>query len=258
MMDPADKVALVTGGASGIGLAICKELLQHEVKGVAICDIDSEVGQQRLQNLKEKYGPGRVIFIQVDVRSNQQFEEAFQRTIETFGTLDIVVNNAGIFNDVQWEKEVDINLNGVIRGLFLAFQYMGQNHNKKGGVVVNIASILGLEPYEFTPIYSGIKHAVVGLTRAFGKPLHFDKTGVRVVAMCPGFTVSNMGPTANTLLDDEWQTLIQANVLQPVEYVSRGVLQIIREAPNGTLWVSEEEKPLYQVIIPSRHSLRAE
>jgi short-subunit dehydrogenase involved in D-alanine esterification of teichoic acids len=52
--------------------------------------------------------------------------------------------------------------------MFLAFQYMGQNHNKKGGVVVNIASILGLDPNEVAPVYSGIKQAVVGLTRAFG------------------------------------------------------------------------------------------
>jgi NAD(P)-dependent dehydrogenase (short-subunit alcohol dehydrogenase family) len=58
--------------------------------------------------------------------------------------------------------------NGVIRGLFLAFQYMGQNNNKKGGVVVNNASIGGLDPFELIPIYCGIKHGVVGLTKAFG------------------------------------------------------------------------------------------
>ena len=58
--------------------------------------------------------------------------------------------------------------NGVIRGLLLAFQYMGQNNNKKGGVVVNIASAAGLDPEEIAPIYSGIKHGVVGLTKAFG------------------------------------------------------------------------------------------
>ena len=58
--------------------------------------------------------------------------------------------------------------NGVIRGLLLAFQYMGQNNNKKGGVVVNIASIAGLEPYEVVPIYCGNKHGVVGLTKSFG------------------------------------------------------------------------------------------
>ena len=58
--------------------------------------------------------------------------------------------------------------NGVIRGILLAFQYMGQNNNKKGGVVVNIASISGLDPCEFIPIYGGNKHGVVGLTKAFG------------------------------------------------------------------------------------------
>jgi NAD(P)-dependent dehydrogenase (short-subunit alcohol dehydrogenase family) len=58
--------------------------------------------------------------------------------------------------------------NGVIRGLLLAFQYMGKNNNKNGGVVVNIASIAGLEPNDVAPIYTGIKHGVVGLTKAFG------------------------------------------------------------------------------------------
>jgi NAD(P)-dependent dehydrogenase (short-subunit alcohol dehydrogenase family) len=58
--------------------------------------------------------------------------------------------------------------NGVIRGLLLAFQYMGQNNNKKGGVVVNISSETGLDPFGIIPIYSGIKHGIVGLTKAFG------------------------------------------------------------------------------------------
>ena len=58
--------------------------------------------------------------------------------------------------------------NGVIRGHLLAFQFMGQNNNKKGGVVVNIASIAGLDPFELCPIYCGIKHGVVGLTKSFG------------------------------------------------------------------------------------------
>jgi 15-hydroxyprostaglandin dehydrogenase (NAD) len=57
---------------------------------------------------------------------------------------------------------------GVIRGLLLAFRYMGQNNNMNGGVVVNIASISDLDPFEFIPIYGGIKHGVVGLTKAFG------------------------------------------------------------------------------------------
>jgi len=257
-MDPADKVALVTGGASGIGLAICKELLQNKVKGVAICDIGSEMGQQRLQELKEEYGQGRVIFIECDVRSYQQLEEAFQKTIETFGTLDIVVNNAGIFDDFQWEKEVDINLNGVIRGLLLAFQYMGKNNNNRGGVVVNIASILGLDAFELVPIYSGTKHGVVGLTKAFGKPLHFDRTGVRVVAMCPGYTTTNIRGGEERFLVADWAALNVGQVFQPPECVSREVLQMIREAPNGSVWVAEEEKPSYQVIIPSRQSLRDE
>ena len=81
--------------------------------------------------------------------------------------------------------------NGVIRGLLLAFRYVRQTNNKKGGVVVNIASVLGLDPVELVPIYSGIKHGVVGLTKAFGvgglcfvSSYNFDKrNGVKRVEL---------------------------------------------------------------------------
>ncbi|PSN33988.1 hypothetical protein C0J52_22502 [Blattella germanica] len=108
-MDLKGKIALVTGGAAGIGKAYCEELLKHGAK-VSVCDMNTETGEQLVQQLSGKYGKDRVIFCQCDVTDYPQYEESFQTTISVFGNLDIVINNAGIMNDRFWELEVDINL----------------------------------------------------------------------------------------------------------------------------------------------------
>ncbi|XP_069687827.1 15-hydroxyprostaglandin dehydrogenase [NAD(+)]-like [Periplaneta americana] len=257
-MDPAGKVILVTGGASGIGLAICEALLAEKVKAVVMCDINEELGQQKISELKEKYGQERAMFKKVDVRVNEQIEDAIKQTIAKFGTLDILINNAGIFDDQRWEREVDVNLNGVIRGMMLAFKYMGKNSGKTEGLVINTASITGLEPIETIPIYSAIKHGVIGLTRGFGTPLHLQRTGVRVVAICPGYTTSAIVTGAEAFLDPQWKAdLDQSEVFfQEPSVVATGVLEMIRNAPHGSIWVSEDDEPIYEVLIPPRLALR--
>ncbi|KAG8309972.1 hypothetical protein J6590_072740 [Homalodisca vitripennis] len=114
--------------------------------------------------------------------------ESFQKTVSAFGGLDIVINNAGIFNDRFWELEVDVNLNGVIRGTLLALRFLGREKGGRGGAVVTTASTLGLQPCAAVPIYTATKHALIGFTRSFGDPFHMNLSGVRVMAVCPGAT----------------------------------------------------------------------
>ncbi|XP_026680607.1 15-hydroxyprostaglandin dehydrogenase [NAD(+)]-like [Diaphorina citri] len=112
VMDLKGKVALVTGGAAGIGRAYCEELLKFGAK-VSICDINDSVGEDLAEQWRTKYGPNRAIYCPCDVTDYPQFEEAFQITLQKLGGLDIVINNAGIFNDRFWELEVDVNLSDV-------------------------------------------------------------------------------------------------------------------------------------------------
>lgn len=104
-----DKIALVTGGVSSLGRAICEELLKYRMR-VSICDLDSDAGEHCVKDLEETYGKGRVLFCHCDVTDYVQFEESFQTTIAAFGGLDIVINNSEIMNDKFWELEVDVNL----------------------------------------------------------------------------------------------------------------------------------------------------
>ncbi|RZC33904.1 adh short, KR and/or NAD binding 4 domain containing protein [Asbolus verrucosus] len=186
--DIKGKIALVTGAATGIGLAYVKELLRNGVKAVTIADIDATKGEDSAKRLNHEFGGNKVIFIRTDVTKADQLEAAFKTALNTWKGLDIVINNAGIMNDANWELQIAVNCNHVVRGSLLAIQYMGKNNGGKGGVVVNIASILGLQELAGCPIYVGTKHFVVGLDRSFGTPFFYNLTGIQFLTMCPGVT----------------------------------------------------------------------
>ncbi|KAF4526585.1 hypothetical protein B566_EDAN015697 [Ephemera danica] len=191
-MDPNGKVALISGGAMGIGQAYARILLENGAK-IVLCDIDAATGEKATQDLNTEFGANRVTFFKGDV---------FKKTVATYGGLHILINNAGILDDGRWELEIAINVTAVAQGTLFALKYMDK---AQGGVVVNIASILGLQPFPGAPIYAATKHAVVGLSTSFGDPFHFDRTGVRVVTMCPGVTDTSLISEAhNRQLNAEW------------------------------------------------------
>jgi 15-hydroxyprostaglandin dehydrogenase (NAD) len=257
------KIALVTGGAAGIGLAYTKELLRNGAKAVTIADVDAAKGEDSAKKLNTEFGGNKVIFIRTDVTKADQLEAAFKTTINTWKGLDIVINNAGIMNDANWELQIAINCNHVVRGSLLAIQYMGKNNGGKGGVVVNIASILGLQELAGCPIYVGTKHFVVGLDRSFGTPFFYNLTGIQFLTMCPGvtdtpliseagrFALQGMGKIAQELVDG-----LGAMPAQPPENVAKGMITLITEGENGSVWVAEGGEPIYEVTIPQRQTLR--
>ncbi|XP_074025936.1 15-hydroxyprostaglandin dehydrogenase [NAD(+)] isoform X2 [Leptinotarsa decemlineata] len=112
------KVALITGGASGLGLSHAKELLRNGLKGVTLADVNENFGKTALDEIEKEFGKERAIFVKTDVTVREDFENAFEKTVEHFKNVDILVNNAGIFNDAIWEKEIAINL---LEAIFLLF-----------------------------------------------------------------------------------------------------------------------------------------
>ncbi|EZA58571.1 hypothetical protein DMN91_008947 [Ooceraea biroi] len=250
-MEIKGRVALVTGAASGIGKACAIELLNQGAK-VAICDINTEEGEKLVETLAAKYGKGRAIFSQCDVTDYPQFEESFQTTIAEFGHIDIVINNAGIMNDRFWELEVDINLNGVIRGTLLAQRFMGTDRGGQGGIVVNIGSNVSFNPFVSVPIYSATKAAVVSFTRAFGDQYHVDLTGVKVMALCPNATDTKLVRDVNrklllTRYEDAWQRDTAASVFQRAEHVAKSLIQILSTGKSGNVWMVEKDQPPHEI-----------
>ena len=104
-----DKVCLITGACSGIGWSFVQSFAQKGAKCLLV-DINHQLGEQRIQELIGKYGLGRFEYMKADVTSHQNFEGAFEKCLELFGRIDVLVNSAGILSEINWETELQINL----------------------------------------------------------------------------------------------------------------------------------------------------
>uniref|UniRef100_A0A3Q1JUP3 15-hydroxyprostaglandin dehydrogenase [NAD(+)] n=1 Tax=Anabas testudineus TaxID=64144 RepID=A0A3Q1JUP3_ANATE len=179
------KVAVVTGAAMGIGKAIAETFLHNGAK-VVLLDVNEPVAKSVMKDLNKQYGQDRTLFLRCDVTSDEHIKAAFKKTIETFGGIDIVCNNAGTMDENDWEKTVSINLLGVIRGTYTAMEHMNKLTGGRGGVIINTASIAGIFPGESCPVYTATKHGVVGFTRAMAAASTASGYGIRFNAICPG------------------------------------------------------------------------
>ncbi|KAF5288172.1 hypothetical protein FQA39_LY03940 [Lamprigera yunnana] len=263
MFDIYGKVALVTGGASGLGLLYVKELLRHGIKGLCIADINNAYGERAIEDIKNEYGSEKAIFVTIDVADKYQLEEAFKSTVQAFETLDIVINAADIFNDAIWEREVQTNINGTINGTLLGFDYYLPTY-KSGdeGIIVNFSSVTGLDPVANSPVNVATKFAVLGLSRSFGLKLQYERHNVKVITICLGFTdpaladfVSNerlLAPTYHEILEKELDSI----AVQPPIFVAKSVINILTEADAGSVWVVEGQQPPYEVEFLTRTQLK--
>lgn len=179
-----NKVAIITGGASGIGKA-CAELFVKEGAKVCITDLNEELGNKTAAELGEN-----AMFLKADSSSAKDNKMIVQKTVEKFGALHIAVNNAGIGGEANkvadlslegWKKVIDINLNGVFYGM----HYQIPKIKKNGGSIVNMASILGSVGFANSSAYVAAKHGVVGLTKTAAWEYGTDNVRINVVG--PGF-----------------------------------------------------------------------
>lgn len=179
-----NKVAIITGGASGIGKA-CAELFVKEGAKVCITDLNEELGNKTAAELGEN-----AMFLKADSSSAEDNQMIVQKTVEKFGALHIAVNNAGIGGEANkiadlslegWKKVIDINLNGVFYGM----HYQIPEIKKNGGSIVNMASILGSVGFANSSAYVAAKHGVVGLTKTAA--WEYGTDNVRINAVGPGF-----------------------------------------------------------------------
>ena len=182
------KVVVVTGAASGIGHAVAEEFLADGAK-VAVCDISD--------NPPDFQGAtaDNMLYVKTDVTSSESVKAMMAKVVDTFGTVDVLVNNAGIniprllvdeagqyeLDEAVWDKVMNVNLKGLF---FCSQEAVRIMKAKKSGVVINMSSECGLEGSEGQSVYAATKAGVNALTRSWAKEL--GRHGIRVVGIAPG------------------------------------------------------------------------
>jgi sorbitol-6-phosphate 2-dehydrogenase len=188
------RVAIVTGGACGIGRAVSQGLAEVGVN-IVIADIDEQGGKKLTVNLKKQYG-GEHVYTKTDVTDKKSVDAMIAAALDSFGRIDILVNNAGILiprllvdpagkeelTEQIWDKMVSINQ----KGYYLCAQAVARVMIKsgRGGVIINMTSESGLEGSEGQSVYAATKGAIYSLTRSWAKEL--GRHNIRVVGIAPG------------------------------------------------------------------------
>jgi NAD(P)-dependent dehydrogenase (short-subunit alcohol dehydrogenase family) len=218
------RTAIVTGGAQGLGAAICNRLAEAGAR-VLICDINDELARATAQNLSARHGVD-VRSIHLDVTKSASVEAAANSAIEQFGRIDIWVNNAGIFptaplvemTEELWDRVTNVNSRGVFLGSREAARRMIAA--EVGGVIVNIVSTAGFrgERPGFAA-YVSSKHAVRGATRQMA--IELAPHGIRVLGVAPSFCATE-GVIAGIERDLSARNLAASDFVLPGSLLGRG------------------------------------
>jgi 3-oxoacyl-[acyl-carrier protein] reductase len=219
-----DKVAIVTGGAQGIGKSIV-EKLASEGANCVIVDVDFQTAQNTAKEVEEKYGVNTLVF-NVDVVNYQQVQSCVDETVAKFGKVDILVNNAGITKDnliirmteEEWDKVLDVNLKGCFNFIKAVSKYMIK---QKSGRIINIASVVGLMGNPGQANYSASKGGLIALTKTVAKELACRNILVNAVA--PGYIKTRMTEQLSEEQKKKLQEYIPLNRLGEPEDVANVV-----------------------------------
>ncbi|NKE04259.1 SDR family NAD(P)-dependent oxidoreductase [Mesobacillus selenatarsenatis] len=228
-----NKTAIITGGASGIGRAAALRFAREGAQ-IVIGDINVDGGRATAE-LIEKHG-GRAIFTELNVSDSKQMKELISVTVETFGKLDILFNNAGIGNpnvksvdldEEDWDQIIDINLKGVFLGIKHAVPEMMK---AGGGAIINTSSLLGIKGQKYLAAYNASKAGVILLTK--NAALEYGKNHIRVNAIAPGVIDTQI---IEGWKNDErkWPIISRANAL--------GRIGTPEEVANAVLFLASDE-----------------
>lgn len=227
-----NKVALITGGTSGIGKATAFAFAKRGAKVVVVDKNEDSEALSSIKKIAEK-----MLFIQCDVSNSTEVKLMIEKTIATFGRLDYAFNNAGIEGRVAItadcsEENWDNTLNSNLKGIWLCMKYeipeMLKHHK---GVIINCSSVAGLVGFNGFPAYVASKHGVIGLTKTAA--LEYAKEGIRINAVCPGVIDT---PMIDRITKRDKEKEKQFSNMEPV-----GRFGSPEEIANAVVWMCSDE-----------------
>ncbi|WP_379969025.1 3-oxoacyl-ACP reductase [Ectobacillus sp. sgz5001026] len=229
------KVAIVTGGAKGIGEAISRALASEGAKVVINYNSSKDAAEALVKSIVDE--GNEAVAIQADVSKVDEANQLIAFAVETFGQLDILVNNAGITRDrtfkklnrEDWERVIDVNLNSVFNTSSAILPYITQS---EAGRIINISSIIGQAGGFGQTNYSAAKAGLIGFTKSLA--LELAKTNVTVNAICPGFIDTDMVAEVPESVRDQIVAKIPKKRFGLPNEIAQGVLYLCKNGAYVT------------------------
>ena len=233
-----DKVAIITGGASGIGRATAEVFAENGAK-VVLGDIDVSSGQATADSIQ-----GEALFTQFDSTQEADWERAVELAAERFGSIDIVVNNAGIEGSTTGQSPEDISLDEIhsvnavnVDGVLLGCKHAIKAMRDTGGAIVNISSIGGIYATPMFVAYGASKGAVRQLTKSVAAYCGRMRYGIRCNSIHPGITETRMGEEVLRSSHGD----VEAGRRARIEGIPVGRIGIPRDIANAVLYLASDE-----------------
>ncbi|WP_096202587.1 3-oxoacyl-ACP reductase [Bacillus sp. FJAT-45350] len=230
MINLQDKVAIITGGAVGIGAAISKELAANGVKIVLNYNSSNDAAEKLVKEIQEN--GGHAIAVQANVSKSEEASTLVEAAIDTYGQLDFLINNAGITRDSSfkklseesWRSVIDVNLNSVYNTVAPALKHITAS---EAGRIINISSIIGQSGGFGQTNYSAAKAGMIGFTKSLA--LELAKTNVTVNAVCPGFIETSMISEIPENIREQIKAKIPQKRFGQGEEIAKGVLFLCKD-----------------------------
>jgi NAD(P)-dependent dehydrogenase (short-subunit alcohol dehydrogenase family) len=229
-----DKVAIITGGSSGIGRATAVALGKDGVK-ITIAARRAREGEETVRLVKEAGSEG--IFVKTDVTKEDDVKSLVEKTVKVYGRLDYAFNNAGIEEMMtpfveQTSDTFDQIMNVNVKGVWLSMKYeIPEMINGGGGAIVNMSSVAGVMGFPQMAIYIASKHAVLGLTKSAA--LEYAKSGIRINAVAPGGVETDM---VERMVEDNKQFLETVKSMHPIGRIAKP-----EEIANAVAWLLSDK-----------------
>jgi NAD(P)-dependent dehydrogenase (short-subunit alcohol dehydrogenase family) len=227
------KVAIVTGGSSGIGRATAVALAKERVK-VTVAARRAKEGEETVQLIKDAGSEG--IFVKTDVANEDDIRSLVAKSAKTYGRLDYAFNNAGIEEMMtpladQTSEIFDQIMNVNVKGVWLSMKYeIPEMIRNGGGAIVNMSSVAGVMGFPQMPIYIASKHAVLGLTKSAA--LEYAKSGIRINAVAPGGVETDMAKRVG----GDHQFLETLTSMHPIGRIANP-----EEIANAVVWLLSDK-----------------
>lgn len=228
-----NKVAIVTGGAKGIGYVTC-QTFTREGASLAIVDWDGEAAEAAAKDINES--GGNAIAIKADLTSSEDREMIFEKTVAKFGKVDILINNAGwgcklpfLETDFEsFDRSINLNMKATYYMIQLACKQMIAQGT--GGKIVSTASTAAFQGEKNGSIYAGTKAAIIAFSRAIA--LEMGPYGINVNAVAPGFTRTNNNSHIPSAIDENFLSITPTKRINVAQDIANGYLFLVSDEAN--------------------------